>query len=277
MNNVLLFLATIIISAHVQAEIIDGENVNQLDHPEVFGLKLNSQDSDNNESEAVCTSFLVTPNLLLTAAHCLQNTSSISLIANGSNLNIRQKGLEVESDHFESHPKFELPTNGMSQLDRQKNVANDIGYILLRQPVVGITPLPVYVSKDAPSKMLLNHAEVTLVGYGASRFIGIHGDYSNQNLLIKKQGKKEISSVLSNYILLSGEAYGALPGDSGGPEMVNINGITQVAAINHGMQGLAGNDREYGSTIGTLLTPENLCWVVSSSKVQIPGVDCSKK
>ena len=277
MNNVLIFFATILFSIHAQAEIIDGENVNQLDHPEVFGLKLNSQDSDNNESEGVCTSFLVTPNLLLTAAHCLQNTSSVSLIANGSNLNIRQKGIEVESDHFESHPQFELPRDGMSQFDRQKNVANDIGYILLSKPVVGISPLPVYVSKDAPSKMLLNKAEVTLVGYGASRFIGIHGDYSSQNLLIKKQGKKEISSIFDNYVLLLGKTYGALPGDSGGPEIINLNGITQVVAINHGMQGLAGNDREYGSTIGTLLTPENLCWVVTSSKIQIPGVDCSKK
>lgn len=272
MKKAMIFLAAILISTLSHAAIIDGENVKTGEHPAVFGMVMNGTNSDGDDGESVCTAFLVAPNLLLTAAHCLQHTYSIGLIGNGTNLERNQKGTEVRADRFGANPAYVSPGSKSS----------DIGYITLRQAVTGITPLPVHVITDSASAMLLPELEVTLVGYGASRFRGINADYSDESRLVKKQGKKTINAIRQYYTIVMGEKNGALPGDSGGPQIAKIDGVAKVVALNHGIvgaleEGQRKKDQKYGATIGTLLTKANLCWVESESKVEIPGVDCSKK
>lgn len=274
----MMFLTTVfttaLLSTLSHATLIDGENVKPGGHPAVFGMIMNGSDSNGDESESVCTAFLVAPDLLLTAAHCLQHTYSISLIANGTNLEKTQKGTEVTSERFGGHPAFVSPNEDMSPVALQKSRSTDIGYIVLRKAAAGVTPFPVHAITDSNSAMILSGLEVTLVGYGASRFQGMNADYGTSSMLVKKQGKKTISGIRPNYAILMGEKNGALPGDSGGPEIAKINGVTKVVGLNHGMLGIK---KKYGATIGTLLTKANLCWVERDSKVEIPGVDCSKK
>ena len=94
---------------------------------------------------------------------------------------------------------------------------------------------------------------------------------------------------------MAGEKNGILPGDSGGPELVLIDGALKAVALNHGMEALEvinthvvkrGSDKgqfittstfnpsKYGNSIGTILTEENICWVVGDSGPEIPGVIC---
>jgi hypothetical protein len=158
-----------------------------------------------------------------------------------------------------------------------------------------ITPYPVYVSSDSPSMMRLDHLDTKFVGYGAENWES-SGDYSHAKFGVKHIGQKTVSSVELGFFWMEGEETGALPGDSGGPIFAEIDGETKVIGLNHAMtsgtkivpvldrHGQPKIDRKgnpkteevtiYGSTIGTMLTRDNLCWVVQDSKVEIPGVDC---
>lgn len=305
MRRIMPFLATVALTVfsvtNTNAMIIDGQQAKLGEYPAVFGIRMNKSDSFSvgGDFEADCTGFLVAPDLLLTAAHCLIHTNSLALIANGPNLNQRKtKGTVAASDGFKAHPEFSEAHSGMSQAERRKNAGIDIGYITLRHALTDITPLPIYVTTDVASKKILVNLEALLVGYGPTRFLGINADYTSSPRLEKYFGKKVITENEQNYITLNGKENGALPGDSGGPEIVNFDGVAKAVAINHGMNGKKKiitrvikrgprkgeietktevDPMEYGFTIGTLLTKENLCWVESESKVKIPGVNCASK
>lgn len=290
-----LFLFTLLLGTLSKAEmLIDGEEVNAEDHLPVFGMRVTIRSGDSTR-DGQCTAFLVAPRLLLTAAHCLQSVSSIGILANGSDLNSHKtRGTQVSPVKFAAHPEFVLPFSGMPARDRWESTATDIGYITLKDPAP-MAPLSVHVTKDFDSIEVLKLLEVTLVGYGATKFHGTDGDYSLDRMLVKHMGKKIITTAGGYSVELDGEKNGALPGDSGGPEIAVLDGIGKVVALNHCMlpkvtiaqrvirhgknKGQTVTQRvtdptQYGATIGTLLTPSNLCWVMKDSGQEIPGVEC---
>ncbi len=287
-----LFLTAFLFGTLTKAALpVDGTEANAQDYPYAFGMKLSSSDSDGG----ACTAFLVAPQLVLTAAHCLQTANSVETLANGTDLNGRNtSGTEVSVSRFHARPEFKTPYSGMSQEDLRLNASIDIGYITLKDPAT-ITPIPVYVAPDRQGLNSLFGKVTTLVGYGADKFLGILADYSGRATFVKRLGTMKVTEVEPGYVHLEGEKGGALPGDSGGPELAEFDGVTKVFAINHGMQGkqtvterviksgkhkgeierVVNTDNSvYGTTIGTLLTTDNLCWAIQDSGQKIPGVVC---
>jgi hypothetical protein len=154
----------------------------------------------------------------------------------------------------------------------------------------------VYVTFDNPSMERLKGLAATLIGYGPTRWEA-SGDYSHSPMGVEHIGEKPVTEVELGYVRLAGEQGGALPGDSGGPILAPIDGVTKVVALNQGMapgevevaktdrNGDVKKDRHgrvktrkvtvYGDTIGTMLTRSNLCWVEKDTGIEIPGVDCS--
>lgn len=291
-SSLRILFATVLLTSSViaSATMIDGEVVKPGEHPAVFGLKL-----DSTETEGACTAFLVAPKLLLTAAHCLKSIESLKLVANGTDLNYgKTQGERLSPIKFGPHPVYTTVYPGMSTSERNRNAANDIGYIALKDPTA-ITPLPIYMTTNEASMRALYRLEATLVGYGAIKFRGMNADYAGSEKLVKHMGRNTITRIQPGFLWMDGEKNGALPGDSGGPEMAVINGTVKVFGINHGMQGktvetkrvikrgphkgeieikTSSNPKEYGFTIGTMLTQSNLCWVIKDSGQKIPGIQC---
>ncbi len=298
-----IFRASLLLSAlllgHLSGAhemIIGGEIAKVAEFPGVVLLKMSESGGVGAMGwEGSCTGFLVHPKLILTAAHCLQGHTHIDSISNG----VKGSGKDsakFREDEINSRPDFVLPSSDRTDAQRKEAASKDIGYVVLREeiPADVIAPIEIYVTSDSPSMNRLANLDATLVGYGATRWEK-SGNYEGASTGTKKIGHKKITDFENGFIRLAGAEGGALPGDSGGPILATIDGKLKVVALNHGMtpeqkqktdkhgnpkfdkkgapiMELTGN---YGATIGTMLTKDNLCWVERTAKIDLPGVECA--
>jgi hypothetical protein len=282
----LVLLASTLSSA--REEIIDGEAIDETEFPAVFVLKM-TPSGLGDESESLCTSFLVHPRLLLTAAHCLTHISGIESASNGARVG---KGTSLAVGKYNANPIYTESTR--SEANSPLIGASDIGYVLLKKDVEGISPIEVSPSIDSHDRAEWQGKQATLVGYGASvwKENGTYTVGAPPGAGTKRIGTKTISNISNLLIYLDGIENGTLPGDSGGPLFLNIDGRLQAIALHHMKSdheisvpkhrflskkikpGKFKKASEYSHSIETPLSVENLCWVEKDSGIDIPGVDC---
>jgi len=295
-----LFLVALLVGTLSQAReafIHDGEIAGPDEYPAVFSIKMSSRGIGADGYEGSCTGFLVHPKLLLTAAHCLQGHSDIDALTNAVDANSGRDARKFKSAEVGSNPDFVLPSRDRTDEQNAASAANDIGYIVLKEEVTDITPALVYPESNIPSMNKLFNLDAVLVGYGAEKWVP-GGNFENAKVGVKHVGKKPVSGVNVGYITLDGEKGASLPGDSGGPIFAVVDGVTKVIALNHALSpttktvpkmknGQVKTDgkgkpetkqirlSDFGTTVGTMMTKKNLCWVVAQSGIAIPGVDCT--
>jgi hypothetical protein len=165
----------------------------------------------------LCTSTLIAPTVLLTAAHCLdpRTTGSstleyIGIFAPKLSEATDADKVRVVSTHFD--PAFD-PANLPG--------GHDVGVAILERPV-SVTPMPYNRSEITAAH---DGQPVRIVGYGVSNGIEQSGAG------IKRQATAPLTDH-DDLLLHIGDTFTTTcQGDSGGPAFMNIDGVPKVVGI----------------------------------------------
>jgi secreted trypsin-like serine protease len=171
---------------------------------------------------SVCTATVISPTVLLTAAHCVDPASigpgmqtevifspDISRPAPGTVVTARET-------HFD--PQFNINNLGG---------AHDIAVVILPAPT-SIAPKPI---NRAPVTDALLNQPVRLVGYGSS-------SHRNEGAGRKRQATTRLKAFDANLLKIGVSGKQTCHGDSGGPAFMTLNGVETIVGVTS-----FGNDR----------------------------------
>jgi hypothetical protein len=162
-----------------------------------------------------CAGTLIDESHLLTAAHCAVDLrAGDALDVNGATHAVAEIAL---------HPMW------------RDGDHHDIAVVRLEQPVIGVDPVPIYRGSDELG------ATVTLVGRGVSA-TGVEGERAGRRDHMLRRATNVVSAVDAHLLEVVFERPGeegvtrlegvGASGDSGGPVLLEVDGVRQLAGLN---------------------------------------------
>jgi MYXO-CTERM domain-containing protein len=175
---------------------------------------------------AICTGELVSPHVILTAAHCTggedpaEAASATWRVYLGADLNQAraQDLLPVKEAHFNQGFDVNNLTGG-----------NDVGVAILANPITNITPLTI---NRTPLDRTHDGQPVRLVGYGLSTVtLDANGQPDGDGAGVKRQTSTTLTEHSDKLLHFSDGAHETCNGDSGGPAFMVIGGKEVIIGV----------------------------------------------
>lgn len=206
--------------------IIRGES--ESSYPSVCRVSLKSVYG----AEYTCTGTLISPNLVLCAAHCVDAPRIFTAKC------IFDQGLEVPAQRWFWSKDFlqeRIETNTTEFL-RLKSVGFDFTILQLRRPILNIEPSPMMRLSDFKTLVRSGKVkEITAVGFGR---------FSKDEVKNLLAGVEKRSATFTNFSFPAGtqtlkvyphqtrvgEPVSIAVGDSGGPYFANFSGVNYIVA-----------------------------------------------
>jgi hypothetical protein len=191
---------------------LDGNN-----HPNVGGLVAPEPYSDG--TWLYCSGTLISPTVFLTAAHCDEGTSSVTVTFDPD----YQAGDKTYTGTWYADPLY-----GHDQSD-----SHDIAVVVFDKPIKGITPATL---PSAGSLAGLSGAQqFTSVGYGAYEVTNEPGGHQYLYNDVRMVATGTLNAINPSWLRISMNPAtgngGTCYGDSGGPNFLGTTGILAATTI----------------------------------------------
>ncbi|PRD13481.1 trypsin-like serine peptidase [Pantoea coffeiphila] len=173
----------------------------------------------------LCSATLISPHLALTAGHCLlappgklDKAIALRFVA-GNNGKWRYEIHDIEGRVNPTLGK-KLKADGDGWIVPASAAPYDFGLIILRNPPSGILPLPLFAGtrSEMTAALKATGRKVTQAGYPEDHLDTL---YSHNDCLITGWAQKTVLSHQCD----------TLPGDSGSPLLLKVNGDWQLIAV----------------------------------------------
>ena len=203
-------------------DIIGGTTTTVGQYPTVVALEVGS---------FLCTGTLITPNWVVTAAHCVDPAvvmlPSQDAVTKGTTIHFNTVDLIGDSGTVvEASATFKDPLFDQGHLG-----ANDLGLIQLATPVTDVQPSPINLS----ARLAPVGTVATIVGYGLTSQPGGPGttgvEYELTNRISVPCSDQDIGRDTNLLCFLQTDDKGTCSGDSGGPAFAVINGQQTLVGV----------------------------------------------
>ena len=177
-----------------------------------------------------CTATLVSPTVLVTAAHCVKDHMTLDKMSTGKVLAVFGSGYAQPLFAPVQIVRASYPDTGEQAFDAS-TLKNDIAVAYLKTAIttLGLNPAPLHTGTPSWQQIKTNKTNLTFVGFGYDVVSG-----EKTGVGVKREASWAITDYTDSIVSFQTDGTSTCNGDSGGPAFLNVNQTLVLAAITSG-------------------------------------------